>query len=121
MTNLDNITQLTDLKQDLLQIIKGLFILIGGGIAAVAWVSFCFGTIVVGVLLLMFAPGVLYAPFAFAGVGFVLILKGFDSISLRKQLDDNLVDRDSVWDKSSKNLESISELIEKSKETNKDN
>jgi len=57
--------------------------LIGGGIAAVAWVVFCFGTVIVGVLLLMFAPGVLYAPFAFAGGGFVLILEAVDNIGRR--------------------------------------
>jgi hypothetical protein len=50
--------------------IKGVFQILGGlGIFAfsisigVTWIAFCFGTIVIGVLLLLFAPAVLLAPF----------------------------------------------------------
>ena len=44
-------------------VLLGLAMLIGGLAASVVWVGFCFGTIVIGVLLLLFAPQILYLPF----------------------------------------------------------
>ena len=40
--------------------------LFGSAIAVgIAWIGFCFGTVIIGVLLLLFAPTVLLLPFAF--------------------------------------------------------
>ena len=45
------------------QILGGLGLWVGSITIGVAWVTFCFGTIVIGVLLLLLAPGILLAPF----------------------------------------------------------
>jgi hypothetical protein len=45
-------------------IIAGGIAFIAGVIAGVAWITFCFGSIIVGVILLFVAPPVLIAPFA---------------------------------------------------------
>ena len=45
-------------------IIAGGIAFIAGVIAGVAWITFCFGSIVIGVILLFVAPPVLIAPFA---------------------------------------------------------
>jgi|TARA_B110000908_G_C10253483_1_gene453735 hypothetical protein len=52
--------------------------LIGTGIAlTIAWIGFCFGTLVIGVLLLIFSPAILIAPFAiFSLPGWGLVEKG---------------------------------------------
>ena len=44
----------------------GLAILIGGGSLAVAWIVFCFGSVVIGVVLLVLAPGILFMPLVLA-------------------------------------------------------
>jgi hypothetical protein len=39
---------------------------IGGGILAeVAWLGLCFGTVIIGLLMLLFSPGLLLMPFTF--------------------------------------------------------
>jgi hypothetical protein len=48
-----------------LQIAGGLGLWAFGITIGVAWIAFCFGTIVIGVLLLLLAPWVLLAPFTF--------------------------------------------------------
>ena len=48
-----------------LQILGGLGLWAFGVTIGVAWIAFCFGTIVIGVLLLLLAPWVLLAPFTF--------------------------------------------------------
>lgn len=95
--------------------------MIGGGMAGIAWLGFCFGSVIIGVLLLIFAPQILLLPFFVAGHGISLIQNGTNNILTSKQSDNGFVNSDSVWSKSSKNLESISEIIEKSKEKNKYN
>lgn len=67
-----------------LQILGGLGLWVLGVTAGVAWVTFCFGTIVIGILLLLVAPGVLLAPFtlgmgsgtAMMALGLVNFLEG---------------------------------------------
>lgn len=51
----------------------------------VAWLSFCFGTVIVGILLLIFAPYVLLAPLAIATPGTALFIYGMDKIVNKKE------------------------------------
>lgn len=52
--------------------ILALAFLIGGVVAEIAWLGFCFGTVVIGIALLFIAPKVLLAPmvmsFELAGI-----------------------------------------------------
>ena len=67
-----------------LQIVGGLGLWAFGITIGVTWIAFCFGTIVIGVLLLLLAPWVLLAPFTFGivpgnamlAVGLVNFLEG---------------------------------------------
>jgi hypothetical protein len=43
-------------------IICGILAMIGAVVAEIAWLGFCFGTVVIGILMLIFAPLVLFAP-----------------------------------------------------------
>lgn len=112
--------------------IIGLFSIIGGifvwGLAIsalVSWLVFCFGTVIIGVLLLIFAPYILLAPLAIGTPGTALFVYGMDCIANKKedsifQQDtkephQNTINSDVVWEKSSNNLESINKLIEESK------
>ncbi len=57
----------------LFQVILGVLLVVGGVLLGVAWLAFCFGSIIVGILLLLFAPGILVAPFgvAYLGMGYI--------------------------------------------------
>ncbi|EPP5340484.1 hypothetical protein [Vibrio alginolyticus] len=116
-----------------MRLILGLLSFIGGLVvwglaisALVSWLAFCFGSIIIGILLLIFAPYVLLAPLALGTPGTALFIYGMDCIANNKE--DSIYNRepkekqnedmnvvDSVWEKSSNNLESISKLIEESK------
>jgi hypothetical protein len=103
------------LFENILRIIIGFGLMICGGMAGIAWLGFCFGSVIIGILLLIFAPQILLLPFLVAGHGISLIQNGANT----KQPYNSNVNSDSVWNKSSKNLESISELIEKKSKENK--
>ena len=48
---------------------KNIFVLliyIGGIVAEIAWLGFCFGTIIIGIALLILAPNILFAPMVIA-------------------------------------------------------
>lgn len=47
------------------QVLCGLGLWAFGIIIGVSWITFCFGTVVIGVLLLILAPWVLLVPFTF--------------------------------------------------------
>ncbi|MCK7632778.1 MULTISPECIES: hypothetical protein [unclassified Shewanella] len=47
----------------LIFIICGVLMMIGAVAAEIAWLGLCFGTVIVGVLMLFFAPLLLFAPF----------------------------------------------------------
>lgn len=52
----------------------GSAIIFGGVLIEVAWLIFCFGTVIVGIALLILAPAILIAPFlalSVIGGGFV--------------------------------------------------
>ena len=48
--------------------------------ALVSWLAFCFGSVIIGVLLLIFAPYILLAPLAIATPGTALIGCGIEKI-----------------------------------------
>ena len=45
--------------------IIGAAIIIGGIILEVSWLAICFGTLIIGIVLLIFAPEILLLPFSF--------------------------------------------------------
>jgi hypothetical protein len=80
-----------------MRFISGLFCLAAGiGIwivaitALIAWLAFCFGSIIIGILLLFFMPYALLAPLAIGGPGTALLLLGMDKIANRGE---NIKDR----------------------------
>ncbi|MBT3553447.1 MAG: hypothetical protein HN861_01495 [Rhodospirillaceae bacterium] len=127
------------------KIIAGAALMIVAVIALVAWLGACFGTVIVGIALLFLAPQILLLPFTLIGTpAMALIAIGMEelvednetrspppphlenmeyrrNVLTSKQPDSDTVDSDSVWNKSSKNLESISKIIEKSKNKNRAN
>ena len=47
----------------LLAVFLGSSVVVGSVIAWVTWLTFCFGTVIVGIALLFLAPALLIAPF----------------------------------------------------------
>ena len=45
--------------------ILGIAIIAFGVFLEVMWLGVCFGTVIIGILLLIFAPGILFFPFNF--------------------------------------------------------
>jgi hypothetical protein len=65
----------------ILQIILGVTVFIGGIVLGCTWVAFCFGSVVIGVLLLLFKPTVLLLPFSFGTVpGIALFYLGLKNL-----------------------------------------
>jgi len=56
--------------------IFGLAIIAFGVFLEITWLGICFGTIIIGVLLLIFAPGILFFPFNFFLVIGLSVMKG---------------------------------------------
>ncbi len=66
----------------LLFIICGVLMMIGAVVVEIAWLAFCFGTVVIGILMLIFSPTLLFAPFVFLmGIGTLLLGSGINMIS----------------------------------------
>lgn len=111
----------------------GLLSLVGGVViwglaisALVSWLVFCFGSVIIGILLLIFAPYVLLAPLAIGTPGTALFVYGMDCIANKKEDSifnrdrkeekyGNVIEADVVWERSSNNLDSINKIIEESK------
>lgn len=51
------------------KMILGAGFIIGGILVEIAWLGVCFGTVILGIILLIFAPGILFAPFNIGLVG----------------------------------------------------
>jgi hypothetical protein len=66
------------------EIIKGVFLIIlggalviGGVAAEITWLGICFGSVIIGVILLFVSPPVLFFPWALLGnAGIVLFVAG---------------------------------------------
>lgn len=65
----------------LFQVCLGVAMIIGFGAAGIAWVSACFATVIVGILLLIFAPHILLFPFGIAMYGIAYVESGFRFMS----------------------------------------
>ena len=110
----------------LLSLVGGVFIWGLAISALVSWLVFCFGSVTIGILLLIFAPYVLLAPLAIGTPGTALFVYGMDCIANKKEdsiynrdckeeKHDSVIEADVVWERSSKNLDSINKIIEESK------
>lgn len=53
--------------------------------ALLSWLAFCFGSVIIGVLLLIFAPYALLAPLAIGVPGTALFVYGIDKIANKKE------------------------------------
>lgn len=86
----------------------------------ITWIGFCFGTVIIGILLLIFAPHILLLPPALiATPANGLLFLGWNNLSKKSEPVD-VIDSDAIWEKSSKNLDSIKELIESKQSKNKE-
>lgn len=62
-------------------ILSGVLLMIGAVVAQIAWLGLCFGTVIIGILMVFFTPLLLFAPFtllfgtgtALWGTGLVMI------------------------------------------------
>jgi len=102
----------------ILQIIIGIALWCLAFSLGTAWIAFCFGSILIGILVLIFAPHLLLLPFAFIATpanGFLFL--GWQNI---RNVQNQTIDSDAVWDKSSENLSQISALIEEKKYNHKE-
>jgi hypothetical protein len=75
-----------------MNIIVGIFSFIAGFAiwavaitALISWLAFCFGSVIIGILLLIFAPYVLLAPLAIGTPGTALFVYGMDKLVNKKE------------------------------------
>ena len=61
------------------KIIIAVGIIIGGIVLEFLWLALCFGTVIIGVAILIFAPHILFLPFTFSSLKkkIFLIVSGF--------------------------------------------
>jgi len=62
-------------------IIAGFFIWCVSVVALISWLAFCFGSVIVGILLLIFAPYILLAPLAIGTPGTALFVVGMGKLA----------------------------------------
>jgi hypothetical protein len=65
-----------DFFKGLFQIILGAVLVVTGISLGVSWVAFCFGSVVIGILLLILAPAILVLPFGISTLGLGYIASG---------------------------------------------
>ncbi|WLI89242.1 hypothetical protein Q4S45_21510 [Massilia sp. R2A-15] len=56
----------------LIKMIIGIALMIAGVVAGVAWIGFCFGSVIGVILILIFAPPLLFAPFGLSIMGLAM-------------------------------------------------
>jgi len=80
-----------------IQLIVGVMLWVLAIAAGIAWIGFCFGTIIIGILLLFFAPRILIFPTAFISVfanGFLLV----GLVNIKKGVrDKDIIDSEAEW------------------------
>lgn len=64
------------LFKGIFQIFLGIGIVIFSISLGIAWLGFCFGTVIIGIALLLIAPHVLLFPFGFTMLGTMYIASG---------------------------------------------
>jgi hypothetical protein len=86
------------IAKGLVKIALGLSLMAGGIAAQMAWLAFCFGTVIVGILLAFVSPFTLIAPFTFLWFpGWALIKSGGRDIDdPNRNLPDHIIDRASA-------------------------
>lgn len=92
------------------QVILGLLLWVAAIAVGIAWIGFCFGTIVIGILLLFLAPRILIFPTVFISVfanGFLLV--GLVNIK-RGNRDKDIIEGEAEWVKTDD--EPISGILE---------
>jgi len=52
---------------------------VGGVVVQAAWLGVCFGTVIIGILLIFIAPGILFFPFTFCLAFGLAIITGEES------------------------------------------
>ncbi|MEG3755848.1 hypothetical protein [Psychromonas arctica] len=80
-----------------IQIIIGVMLWAAAISVGITWIGFCFGTIIIGLLLLFFAPRILIFPTLFIGTfanGFLLV--GLATIK-RTNRDKDIIDVEAEW------------------------
>ena len=70
-----------DFLSGIFSLIAGFALWIVAITALISWLAFCFGSVIIGILLLIFAPYILLAPLAIATPGTALLFQGIDKIS----------------------------------------
>ena len=58
----------------ILKWIIGVCIIIGAVIIEISWLAICFGSVVLGIVLLLFAPHILFAPFTIGTTAGLLLM-----------------------------------------------
>lgn len=87
MTNKQQIKR-TVFAIGILQVLWGTALLITGAIAGVAWLAFCFGSVIIGVLLLIFAPDILLLPFGLCVYALMHLNAGYLNIFNPRNIPD---------------------------------
>ncbi len=66
----------------LIFILSGVLLMIGAVAAEIAWLGLCFGSVIIGILMVFFAPLLIFAPFTLLfGTGTALWGSGLVMIS----------------------------------------
>lgn len=60
----------------LFQVLWGLTWIIIGVVAGVSWIAFCFGSVLGVILILIFAPPLLFMPFGLSIYGLAILTQG---------------------------------------------
>jgi DNA-directed RNA polymerase subunit RPC12/RpoP len=69
------------------QIVIGALIIIGGVVAGASWLAFCFGSVVIGILLLIFSPEILLFPFGLSVFGVSWAKAGYRNVVVGERQD----------------------------------
>lgn len=75
-------------------LLTGVVLIVLGAVAQVAWVGLCFGTVIVGIAMLIFAPRMLILPFNFIITpGFLMAIGGYFALKdSQERASDHTVD-----------------------------
>ena len=65
----------------ILCIVWGASCVVIGGVAGVAWVTFCFGSVIGAILIVLFAPPLLFLPFGLSVYGLAIFSKGVSMLA----------------------------------------
>lgn len=94
------------------QVIIGLLLWVVAISVGITWIGFCFGTVIIGILLLFFAPRILILPTMFISVfanGFLLV--GLVNVK-RGNRDKDIIEGEAEWVKSTDEDQPIAGILE---------